>query len=113
MDDLLSKLIKYEIKLRYLEGWITTVELTTRDDGQAYAKFSIPLKVQKDDEPDWLNCYVYGTRFADQFSRECKKGSKVGLFGFLKLVESDDGKRYVNFIVKSYTLFDDPKPKEA
>lgn len=106
-----DKLSKYELQLRYFEGWVSSTEMTTKDDGSCYVSFSIPLKVNKDDTPDWLNCRVYGTELAMKFFDECPKGSKIGVWGLFKIGQTQEGKEYCNFIVKKYTKFEYKQPK--
>lgn len=101
-----DKFLKHELKLRYFEGWVSSIEMTTKDDGTCYVSFSIPLKVNKDDEPDWLNCRVYGTDLALNFFDKCQKGSKVGIWGLFKLGTSQEGKEYCNFVVKNFIKFE-------
>ena len=106
----LTHFLKFEHKLRYFEGYITSVECITKDDN-FYCKFSIPLKQTKDDEPLWLNCRIFEPTLAYKFADECKKGAKVGLQGILKDTQDSDGKKYINFYVKSYSLLKEPIEK--
>ena len=107
----IDKFLKYEQKLRYFEGWVSSVEKITKDDGSCYVNFSIPLKMHKDDAPDWLNCRVYGTNLALRFFNECQKGTKVGIWGLFKLGQTQEGKSYCNFLVKNYYNLEKRQPK--
>ena len=107
----LTHYLKFEQKLRYFEGFISSVECISKDDGAFYCKFSVPLKQTKDDEPLWLNCRVFEQALAYNFSENCKKGAKVGLWGVLKDTQDSDGKKYINFYVKGYTLLREPTEK--
>lgn len=97
---------KFEKKLRYFEGWITGVETTRKDDGSFFSKFSIPLKLKKEDEPLWLNCKIFGAALCKRFSSDCNKGSRIGIWGEFNETKSTDGKEYINFVVKDYVLFE-------
>ena len=96
--------LKFEQKLKYFEGYISTVECITKDDGALYCKTAIPLKQNKDDEPLWLNCCIFDQALAEDFVDHCRKGTRVIVGGFLKESTSNDGKTYINFYVKNYTL---------
>jgi len=106
-----DKYLKHEQRLRYFEGWVSSNEMTKKDDGTCYVSFSIPLKQNKDDEPDWLNCRIYGTEFAVRFFNDCPKGTKIGIWGLFNIKEGQDGKTYCNFIVKNYVLYEKRQPK--
>ena len=110
IDKKAEQIIEFSQKLRCFEGYISGIELTTRDDGTLYCKFSIPLKRQKEDNPVWLNCYIYGSALADAFTKDCSKGARVWVQGMLKKTEKEGGE-YINFIVKDYRLIEYPKPK--
>lgn len=107
-----QNLLKFAQKLVTFEGWISSVEFVVKDDGSCYSKFSVPFKQNKDDEPEWMNCYIYSSLLADRFSTDCKKGSRVWLQGIFKETERD-GKKYLNFIVKNYSLLENPKQKDG
>lgn len=107
----LTHFLKFEQKLKYFEGYLSTVELTYKDDGSLYCKTSIPLKQNKDDEPLWLNCRIFDAKLVEEFGEKCKKGSRVGVWGFLKETEDRDGKNYINFYIKSFTLLKEPTEK--
>lgn len=109
-NEKMNKILSHEQKLRTFEGFISAIDTVIKDDGTVYSKFSIPLKREKDDEPDWLNCYIYGTALVDDFTSVCKKGSRVVVQGILRQTEKE-GQKYVNFFVKNYKLIDHPKPK--
>ena len=96
--------LKFEQKLKYFEGYISTVECITKDDGTLYCKTAIPLKQNKDDEPLWLNCCIFDQALAEHFVDHCRKGVRVIVGGFLKESTSNEGKTYINFHVKNYTL---------
>lgn len=105
-----EQIISFAQKLRCFEGYVSGVEVVSRDDGTLYCKFSIPLKKKKEDEPVWLNCYIYGSALCDDFTKDCSKGARVWLIGMLKKTEKE-GNEYLNFIVKNYRLLEYPKPK--
>lgn len=106
----INKILSHEQKLRCFEGFISSIETVIKDDGGLYCKFSIPLKKEKDDAPDWLNCYVYGNALVDDFTNNCKKGSRVWVQGILRQTEKE-GQKYVNFFVKNFKQIDYAKPK--
>lgn len=64
----------------------------------------MPLKQNKDDDPIWLNCCIFDQTLAEDFVQHCKKGAKVLVEGVLKESTSNDGKTYINFYIKKYTL---------
>lgn len=39
--------LKFEKKLKYFEGYLSSVECISKDDGTFYVKTSIPLKQKK------------------------------------------------------------------
>lgn len=109
-NEKLNTILSYEQRLRTFEGYVSGIETTAKDDGTVYCKFSIPLKKEKEDDPTWLNCYVYGNALVDDFASTIKKGSRVWIQGLLKQTEKE-GQKYVNFYVKNYKQIDYPKPK--
>lgn len=110
IDKKAEQIIAFSQKLRCFEGYISGIEVTSRDDGSLYCKFSIPLKKKKEDEPVWLNCYIYGSALCDDFTAKCTKGARVWVTGMLKKSEKE-GNEYLNFLVKDYKLLEYPKTK--
>lgn len=104
--------LKFEKKLKYFEGYLSSVECISKDDGAFYVKTSIPLKQKKDDEPLWLNVRIFDAAMAYEFSEKCKKGSFVGFLGILAEVEDAEGKEYTNFYPKMFQLLREPVAKE-
>ena len=48
LDKKLEQINAFSQKTRCFEGYISGIEVTSRDDGSLYCKFSIPLKKKKD-----------------------------------------------------------------
>lgn len=71
------------------------------------APFLYRSKKNKDDEPLWLNCKVFGNELASKLESEVKKGSKVLVGGFFKTSQSEE-REFLNFIVMNYTVLQDP-----
>ena len=110
LDKKLEQINAFSQKTRCFEGYISGIEVTSRDDGSLYCKFSIPLKKKKEDEPVWLNCYIYGSALCDDFTAKCAKGARVWVTGMFRKSEKE-GVEYLNFIVKDYKLLEYPKQK--
>lgn len=107
----ITSFYKYETELKFYEGFIYGVEVTTKENGNVYCKFSIPLKKEKEEEAKWLNCLIFDDALCVKFTNQCKRGSKVLVGGYFRLTEAADGNEYVNFVVKTYTYLKDAKPK--
>lgn len=71
------------------------------------APFRYRSKKNKDDEPLWLICKVFGNELASKLESEVKKGSKVLVGGFFKTSQSEE-REFLNFIVMNYTVLQDP-----
>ena len=83
-----AKYYKSEVKSKEFIGWVSSSELITKDDGVQWANFSIPLKQNKDDEPEWLNCKIYDQKLVDEFFDKVSKGSKIKVKGLFKTGET-------------------------
>lgn len=102
---------KFEQELKFFEGWVAGFEVTTRDNGSYFCKFSIPLKAEPDDEPLWLSCRIFDMALCDRFTEQCRKGSKVLVGGVFTTSTSAEGTEYINFTVKTFEFYGQAKQK--
>ena len=86
---------KFEQKI--FSGYLSSdVECKYNNNGLCTSKFTIPLKENKDDEPVWLNCIVFG-ELAENIAEKFNKGSKITVIGRFK-VNTYNNKEYLSFV---------------
>lgn len=90
---------KFEQNYKCFSGFISDKpSINYSESGKIKTKFSIPLKKNKDDEPVWLNCEVWG-KLAEKVADGFDKGDEIVVYGYFKETEYN-GKTYLNFVVK-------------
>lgn len=94
----MEKYEKFEKQMKTFTGYMGQPEIKYFESGAIRTTFSIPLKENKDDEPTWLNCQVWG-KLAEKFA-EYPKSTLVTVQGYFKTEKNQDGtKEYLKFVV--------------
>ena len=71
------------------------------------ANFTLVKKYGKGKE--YINCSAYGDKV--EKARDCQKGDLIHVFGYFKEREKE-GKKYKNFLVKSYNKIEKKEENE-
>ena len=90
------------------------VELRTTPNGKSVATLSIAVKRPYSEETDFFNAVVWDKK-AENCAKFLKKGSKVGIVGYLynRSYEANDGtKRTITEIIAEQVEFLSPKQAE-
>jgi len=99
IDKNVEKYQDFKKEIVTFTGYISQdVDIKYFESGAIKARFSIPLKRKKEDEPLWLNCIAWG-KLAERIAEDFGKNSLISVQGYFKLEKGKDDKEYLNFIV--------------
>lgn len=94
-----EKFEKFKFDLLAFRGFLVNFKVTYNETGSAFARFSMQLNPNQDEEAVWINCNAFGD-VADTLSEKHETQSKMpvlieGYFSTSKY----QGKEYLNFNV--------------
>lgn len=79
------------------------VECNAVSTGDLVAKFSLAVNRGKD-HVDFINCEAWG-KLADNINQYCKKGSKVGIVGSIRVDNYDkDGEKRTYYKINCFSI---------